>query len=350
MSQAVHLTSHDDMLNIQVGGSIEYTVTAYLPANANTNTSSIENTARILLPDSPSIIDPNPDNNSATDVDIPYIDLQITKTDGGASFVPNGNISYTVTVTNNSTFDLTGITISDPKPAQLTTWTWTCVTANPSCTGVTDSNSNFTDTIDLTAGSSQVYNVTAIVSGSPGLGDITNTVTVNVPTGLVDAVPGNNSDTETTPPYIDLEITKTDGVDVYTPGGTLNYTVTVTNNSAFALTGVTVTDNRPALISSWNWICAPGAGASCTTIPSNSNINDSVSLPAGGSVVYSITATVDSAASGTLTNTASITPPAGIVDTATIQIICWRPEVGPPRNTSDWRGNFLHKPAIVCEW
>lgn len=325
----------DPGLDIQVGGRIEYTVTA-IPAGTPPNPQNISNSASILLPGSPSFIDPNPGNNTAMDTSIPYIDLQIAKTDGGATFAPNGALSYTVTVTNNSTFNLTGITVSDPKPTQFTSWQW-CV--SPPCPAPI--TTDFTDTINLAAGGSQVYTVTANVSANPGTGDITNTASVNAPAGLVDAVPGNNTATEITPPEIDLSITKTDGVATYTPGGTSNYTVTVTNNSAFDLTGITVTDNMPALISSWTWTCAPNPGppgATCTAGPSNLNINDSVNLPAGRSVIYSITATVNTAAIGALENTATVSPPAGLVDTvpgnntATDSNVSavGEPDVGPP--------------------
>jgi uncharacterized repeat protein (TIGR01451 family) len=295
-------------LNIQVGGSIVYTVTAYLPANANTNTSNIANTASILLPGSPNFIDPDPSNNTSTDTDIPDIDLQITKTDGGATFVPNGSIIYTVRVTNNSTFDLTGITISDQQPSQVTNWTWTCITANPSCTGVNNSNSDFTDTIDLTAGSVLEYTVTANLPANPGLADITNTATASLPTGLVDVDPTNNTATETTPPYIDLAISKTDGVTSYIQGDTLTYTVTVTNNGAFDMNNITVTDNMPGSIDSWSWTCVPDAGPSTPTCTATgtTNINDTVTLPAGRSVIYTITAVVSRTATGDLTNTATV--------------------------------------------
>jgi uncharacterized repeat protein (TIGR01451 family) len=324
-----------DTVNVRVGGRIEYSVTANLSI-LNQNPQSLSNTANILLPGGSGFVDPNLGNNSATDVNIPFIDLQITKTDGGASYTAGGTVPYTVTVTNNSTFNLTGITLSDPKPPQVTTWSWTCASG---CTPVNNSSSNFTDTIDLTAGSSLVYNVTANISGTAGTGNITNTATVSAPVGLIDANPANNSATDVTPLYIDLQIAKTDGVDTYTPGGVVNYTVIVTNNSPVTLNGVTVTDAMPALISSWTWTCTPGPGASCTLGPGNTNINDSVvNLPAGGSVTYTIEAIVNDFAAGTLENTATVNPPTGFVDavpgnnTATDSNVSavGEPDIGPP--------------------
>jgi uncharacterized repeat protein (TIGR01451 family) len=339
-------TFTDTGLNIQVGGRIEYTVTAYLPASAPTDTSSISNTARILLPGSPNFIDPNLSNNTFTDTDIPYIDLQITKSDQGAYYAPNGTLNYTVTLINNSSFDVNEIIVSDLfQTSEFSAWDWDCATPNPSCDGVNNSSSDFTDMIDLSAMSSLVYNVTADVSGTVGLGGITNMATVDAPTGLVDAVPGNNLATETTPPYIDLQITKTDGVTTYTPGGTLNYTVTVTNNSGFTLNGVTMTDTMPALVSSWSWSCTPNSpppGATCDTASGTGDINHTVNLPAGTSVDFVITATVNAGAIENLINTASVSPPPGLVDvdtsndsaTETDVSAVGEPDVGSPDGNS----------------
>jgi len=300
-----------DTVTIRNGGRIEYTVTANVTGALET----ISNAATINLSGGIDFIDPNSGNNTATDIDIPEIDLQITKDDGGVSYAAGGTVPYTVTITNNSTFDLTGITVSDAKPSQVTTWSWSCTGG---CNPVTNSNANFTDMINLTAGSSLVYNVTANISPSAGTGIITNTAIVSAPAGLVDANPANNTATDTTPPYVDLQITKTDGVNTYTAGGALTYSVTVTNNSAFTVSGITVTDAMPSLISSWIWTCAPDPGPPgpiCTAGPSNTNINDTaVNLPAGRSVTYTINATVSNTATGDLVNTAEVIAPAGYTD------------------------------------
>jgi uncharacterized repeat protein (TIGR01451 family) len=302
-----------DTVTIRSGGRIEYSARAN-PAGIPQN---IANTVNVSFPSGPGFIDPNLANNSATDIDIPAIDLQITKNDGVTAYNPGGTLTYTVTVTNNSTFNLTGITVSDPKPLQIADWIW-CI--SPPCPApiITD----FTSTINLAAGTSMSYTVTANISGV-GAGDLTNTATVSAPAGLVDVLLANNTATDIDIPAInvDLQIIKDDGILTYIPGGIVNYTVIVTNNSAIALNGVTVTDNIPPLIDplTWTWTCTPNPGplgAACTPGPSNTSINDTaVNLPAGGSVTYSITATVVGAATGELRNTATVSPPAGFADT-----------------------------------
>jgi uncharacterized repeat protein (TIGR01451 family) len=355
-----------DTVNIRVGGRIVYTVTAN-PANMPPNPLNLSNTARIILPGSPSSIDPNLANNSSTDINIPYIDLQVTKDDGVTTYIPGGTVTYTVTATNNSTFNLTGITVSDPIPDLVTTWSWACASG---CTPVTNSSNDFSDTINLPANSSLVYTVTANISGTAGATNLTNTATVGVPAGLVDAVPANNTATDIDGPNIDsidLQITKTDvpAGNTYTPGGQVRYEVVVTNNSAVNLTGVTVMDNIPPLIDpfSWFWTCAPGPGASCTQGIGLTHLYDTaVSLPPGGSVTYTINATVESFAIGTLENTATVIEPAGFVDavpgnnTATdINVsLAAEPDIGPP--DGDWTTpsepgslTFFLNPAIVAD-
>lgn len=306
-----------DTVSILSGGRIEYTVTAN-PAGGVAQ--DLSNTANVIIPSGSTATDPNLSNNSATDTDIPYIDLQVTKDDGSATYAANGTVTYTVTVTNNSTFDVNGITVSDPKPGRITTWSWDC--AGGGCNPVTNSNTDFMDTINLTAagtaGDSLTYTVMANISGNANPGNLTNRATASVPTGLVEAVPADNVATDVDAPYIDLQITKDDTVATYTPGGALIYTVTVTNNSAFNLTGVTVMDNRPALIdpTTWTWTCSPNPpppGGTCTA-SGTSNINDTIDLPAGASVIYTINATVRANAVGNLNNTATVTAPTGLAD------------------------------------
>jgi hypothetical protein len=61
------------------------------------------------------------------------------------------------------------------------------------------------------------------------------------------------------------------------------------------------------------WSCAGAGGGTCT--PSGSgNINDPVNLPSGGSVTYTAVCTVSPLAAGTISNTATVTAPAGVTD------------------------------------
>ncbi len=115
----------------------------------------------------------------------------------------------------------------------------------------------------------------------------------------------------TPPTGADLSISKTDNIRLVRPGETVIYTVTAINHGPQEVIGATVTDTLPAALTSATWTCVGAGGATCTASGSG-NINDTVNMPIGSSIVYSITATVDSGASGTIVNTQTISAPEGI--------------------------------------
>src|ERR1700686_408304 len=110
----------------------------------------------------------------------------------------------------------------------------------------------------------------------------------------------------------DLAITKTDGVTTATPGGSVTYTITASNAGPSSATGATVADTFPASLTC-TWTCVGAGGGTCTASGS-SNINDTVNLPAGGSVTYTSSCAISSLATGTISNTATVTAPGGVGD------------------------------------
>ena len=57
-------------------------------------------------------------------------------------------------------------------------------------------------------------------------------------------------------PVSDLSVTKTDSPDPVSPGGSLGYTITVTNTGPNAVSNALVTDNFPASLSGVTWTCS----------------------------------------------------------------------------------------------
>ncbi len=111
----------------------------------------------------------------------------------------------------------------------------------------------------------------------------------------------------------DLSITKDDGQTTATPGMATTYTIVVANSGSEDATGATVTDLFGSDLTNVTWTCSATSGANCAASGSG-NINDTVDLPAGSSVTYQVSATIDAGASGTLANTASVAPPDGLTD------------------------------------
>ena len=112
----------------------------------------------------------------------------------------------------------------------------------------------------------------------------------------------------------DLSITKTDGAAAAVPGNPISYTIVVMNGGS--VPGVaSVADTFPAAITNVSWT-AVGAGDATGFSPAgNGSIADTVNLPAGASVTYTVTGTIDGAAAGTLSNTATVAAGANTIDT-----------------------------------
>ncbi|MBI4733064.1 MAG: DUF11 domain-containing protein [Chloroflexi bacterium] len=310
-------TNISDTVNLPAGTHVTYTVVSTINASAVGNlvtTASITNPAAVP--------DPNLANNSATDTDSPpSADLAVTKTDGISVYTPGGTTTYTIVVTNNGPLNVVGATFNDPKPTQVTSWTWIC-TPDPGAAcnaGPLTTPTNFSDVVNIPAGKKIIYTVVATLSPA-ATGNLVNTASVTSPVGTPDPLPANNSATDTdTGPSADLSVTKTDGVTWYTPGGTLTYTIRVANNGPQAVLGAVFADNIPAQITSWTWTCLADLGAICTAGPATiaTNYTDTVSIPSGKGVTYTVVASVSPAATGNLVNTATITSPASIPDPIT---------------------------------
>lgn len=114
-------------------------------------------------------------------------------------------------------------------------------------------------------------------------------------------------------PTADLGVTKTDGVTSVVPGQAVTYAIVVTNAGPAAVAGASVADAPPAALTAVSWTCAATTGSACPASGSGA-IAHTVDLAAGGAATYALHATVAATASGTIANTASVAPPAGVVD------------------------------------
>jgi uncharacterized repeat protein (TIGR01451 family) len=240
----------------------------------------------------------------------PVSDLAITKTDGVVAATPGGSVTYTITASNAGPSADASATVADTFPAVLTC-TWTCVGAGGgTCTA--SGSGNLNDTVNLPAGGSVTYTATCAINAS-ATGTLSNTATVtNGATS--DSSTGNNSatDTDTLTPQADLAVTKTDGATTATPGGSVTYTITASNAGPSNAPGATVADTFPASLTC-TWTCVGAGGGTCTASGSG-NLNDTVNLPAGGSVTYTASCNISASATGTLSNTATVAAPAGVTD------------------------------------
>ncbi len=226
--------------------------------------------------------------------------------------LPGQLLTYTVTVSNAGPGSVTGASVTDPLPASFTSGTYTSVLHGGATDSTPSGSGNISDSVTLPSGASIVYTVIGTVSPSATLA-FTNTATVTPPNGT----PINAPDTDNPIGISIIKIDSAGGSSVTNaqgnvlPGQLLTYTVTVSNAGPAGVTGASVTDPLPASFTSGTYTSVLHGGATDTTPSGSGNISDSVTLPSGASIVYTVIGTVSPSATAAFTNTARVTPPGG---------------------------------------
>lgn len=251
----------------------------------------------------------------------PIVDLSLTKTHSG-NFTVGTNASYTLTASSQPGSQQTDfpIVVTDALPAGLTYvagsgTNWSCNAAgqNVTCTHPGPLNAN---------ASLPPITLTAAV-GNAAYPSLVNTANVTTPSNDPDASNNTVSDTATVLGSNLSTSTKTvqdlNGGDA-NPGDTLRYTITLNETAGIAATGVAVTDDIPAGVTSFSVSSIP-AGATNASTGAGSGTNSTgylnitnIAVPANGSVTIAFTVQIPAgtAAGSTLDNTATVANPGGI--------------------------------------
>jgi uncharacterized repeat protein (TIGR01451 family) len=109
----------------------------------------------------------------------------------------------------------------------------------------------------------------------------------------------------TTSATADLRISVDDGVSEAVPGESVTYTIVVRNDDTTNDPAALVSDAFAAnLTCSWTGVAAGGATGNTD---GSGNLSDTLDLPPGSAVTYTATCDVDSGATGSLSNTGTIT-------------------------------------------
>ncbi|MFM9880939.1 MAG: beta strand repeat-containing protein [Burkholderiaceae bacterium] len=252
-------------------------------------------------------------------------DLALVKT-GPASAEVGQAVQYILSITNSGPTSITGsVTVSDTVPAAIGTVTWACslIAGTADCdtaaggTGATGSgNSISLNRISIASGGQLQIQINGIAASA---GNITNTATVSLPAGFTDPTPANNTGTATTTlstPSADLSASKSNGVTTVTAGGATAYTVNIVNAGPSSANNAVVTDTASAGLNLLSVVCSAAGGSVCPAGLNTTTFQAGIAVPvfpAGSTLTFTVNVQVTSA-SGTVTNTVSVTAPAGLTE------------------------------------
>ncbi len=298
-----------DTLNLPPGSSVTYTLTCAVGADAS---GSVTLSAAVHG----GVTDPSSANDSASDTDViepPTADLSITKTDGVTRAQPGDSVTYMIVATNQGPHLDPAVAVTDTLPSALTSCARTSVAAG-GATGNTNGSGDLADALVMPAGSWVTYTIVCTIDGAAS-GTLANTATISGSGGDPDPTNDSATDDDTVlSPVAELSITKSDGLTAAHAGDPIAYTLVAANAGPSADTA-TLVDTLPGELTGCTWTAAFAGGASGNASGSGS-LNESLALPAGSSVTYTVDCTIDPAATGTLVNTATITGTVGEGDEA----------------------------------
>jgi len=242
-----------DLDGTLIGGPV-YQIDTIIRTTAPTP-ATIDVTATVTTTDT----DSNPANNALTQnttID-DGADLVVAKTDSPDPVIAGGNVTYTITVTNNGPNNANTVTVIDTLPPNMTYQSvsgsgWSCsrVLQVVTCQRASINTGVTAPAITL------VGRVTGAITGT-----ITNTVTVSAATGDPDV--DNNTTTQDTEVTLgtDLAITKTVSPNPTISNQAAIFTLRPRNNGPFPADNVVVTDTLPA---DFTYVSASGTGWACS--------------------------------------------------------------------------------------
>jgi uncharacterized repeat protein (TIGR01451 family) len=222
-------------------------------------------------------------------------DISLSKTVSPVKSSPEGELIFTIIVSNPGTDIMTSVSVADVLPVGLTLVSAT--TTQGTCSG---GQTVTCDIGDLAANTSAV--VTVKTKADVGfLGTITNTAFATTTSSETNIGNNSASASATISPMADLSIAKTSSADSIPAGGSLTYTLTVTNLGPSTSTQAVITDTLPTGLT---LIASSTVGASCV---GNSVITCTFgSIAPGADASVMLTTQVAEANLGTIINTAVI--------------------------------------------
>ncbi|MFD7597990.1 hypothetical protein ACFV6D_33805 [Kitasatospora sp. NPDC059812] len=319
-------------VEIPVGGSLTWTLTGTLDANATTtptNTATVTGGPDPATPTHTAVASPT---NSPT----PQANLTVSKALLTNPVVPGQQVQWQVTVTNNGPSRARNVVVTDAVPSGVTGASMKADTDSTNCP-ITNGTATC-PAVEIPVGSSLTWTLTGTLSPNA---TTTPSNTATVTGGPDPATPTHTavaSPTASPSGQASLTVSKALLTDPVVPGGPIQWRVSVTNNGPSQARNVVVTDQVPAGVTAAS-MKADADGANCP-ITSGTATCPAVQIPVGGSVSWTLTGTLSPDATTTPTNTATVT---GGPDPATPT----HTAVASPTATSSPQANLTVSKALV---
>src|SRR4029079_110985 len=94
-----------------------------------------------------------------------------------------------------------------------------------------------------------------------------------------------------TAPTADVGVTLDDGVDDVAPGGSVVYTMVITNHGTDAVPGEAIAMGASPQLVNVGWTCVASAGSTCTASSGTGAIGGTIDLAPGGTTTHTTRAT-----------------------------------------------------------
>ncbi len=210
---------------------------------------------------------------------VTYANLGITKTNGVGGVAWGQPVSYTVVASNAGPSAVSGATVTDTMPAQLTGASWTCAGAGGGTCPASGSG-NINAAVNLPVGGTATFTITGNIVAGSGTGSITNTASVSLPSGSSDPDTSNNAAADTDPigELRTINLTKIgngQGTVVSVPAAINCANGCVSASGAFLHGSQVILSANPALghtFAGWGGGGCTGTGNCTVTITSDLNI------------------------------------------------------------------------------
>ncbi|GAB7184513.1 hypothetical protein ATKI12_4344 [Kitasatospora sp. Ki12] len=288
-------------VDVLAGGQVTYRLTGTVPADAN---GSLDNRATVTPPGGATDPKCSPDCTSAANPIPPghQANLVVSKTLLTSPVVPGGQIKWQVKVTNSGPSRARNVVVTDRIPAGVTGASMVndqdaaaCTITNgvATCPAVeipVNGTASWTLTGTLSPDATTTPTNTAVVTGGPDPSATAHTAVA--------------SPSSSPSPQASLTVSKTLLTSPVVPGQTVQWRVSVTNNGPSRARNVVVTDTVPAGVTGASMVASDG-----TACPISGGVATcpAVEIPAGSSLTWTLTGTLDPNVTTTPTNTAVVT-------------------------------------------